>query len=153
MNLKVFRDKIEFEAAQCREIATGEGNSIDAIDREGLAKKVHLMGEEADIETDVMSNDNGALNKAQEVGKDLLPTGGFRDHFLRDTGELDDEGWQTTIGVDETLEGVDDLTATQADSCHFDDAIWSGTQAGGFGIEHDKIDLIQEQVRATPGRE
>ena len=152
-DLQVVRDKIEFETTQRWEITASEKNRIDTVNGEGLAKQMGFVGEEADIEADVMSDEDGSFNEVEKVGKDLRGTGRSGDHLLRDAGELDDEGRQTAVGIHQALKRVDDLTVAQSNTCYLDDAIGSRSQAGCFGIEHDKFDVLQGHVRAAPGGE
>src|SRR2546423_15699242 len=108
-----------------------------------------FVGEEADIEADVMSDEDGSFNEVEKVGKDLRGTGRSGDHLLRDAGELDDEGRQTAVGVHQALKRDDDLPAGQSNTCYLDEAIGSRLQAGWFGIQNDQIDALPGYVRAA----
>src|SRR5205823_15008905 len=129
-DLQVVRDKIEFETTQRWEITASEKNRIDTVNGEGLAKQIGYVEEEAYIEADVMSDEDGTFNEVEKIGKDLRGTGRSGDHLLRDAGELDDEGRQTAVGIHQAVKRVDDLSVAQSNSCYHDDANGSRTLAG-----------------------
>src|SRR5438477_13181552 len=102
-DLQVVRDKIEFETTQRWEITASEKNRIDTVNGEGLTKQMGFVGEEADIEADVMSEEDGSFNAVEKIGKDVRGAGRSRDHLLRDAGGLDDEGREPGVGRHEDV--------------------------------------------------
>src|SRR5438132_8651727 len=102
-NLEVIGDYVEFEAAQAWQETASEKDGIESIDGKGVDQELSFMGEEADIETDIMPDEDGSLNKLEEVGKDLPGAWSFSQHLLGDACKLDDERRQAPIGVHQAL--------------------------------------------------
>src|SRR2546429_2713638 len=94
---------IKFEAPQAREKTSCKWNGIKPINGKSVPQQLCFIGEEADIETDVMAYEDGSLDELEKVGEDLLCARCTCNHFLRDACELDNEWRQATIGVNETL--------------------------------------------------
>ena len=102
-DLQVSGHYVKFEAAQAGEKTPGEWNGVEPVDGKSVAQQLSFIGEEANIKTDVMANDDGSLDELEKIGKDLLGAGCTCNHFLRDACELDDKRGQAAIRVNEAL--------------------------------------------------
>ena len=152
-DFQVIGDAIQLEAAQGRQEAARQGNGIQPIDGEVVSQQARFVGQEAEIETDIMPYQDGAIHKREKIGEDF---GGFWrliDHFLRDAGKLHDEGGQARAGIEQRLKRAEHLAPAQAHPGDLDDAVRAGAQARRLGVKHDKLDLVQGTVRAAPRRE
>ncbi len=153
VDVQVLRDQVELEATQAGEEAPGQWNGIQAIDRKAIVEQLRLVREEADIEAKIMPDKRGAIDKAKEAGKNSLGLWCARHHFLGDTCKANDERRQMAAWINQALKRAGDLSAAQPDARKLDDAIGSGTQPGGLGVEDDKVGLIKRLLSDTPGRE
>src|SRR6266566_649812 len=133
VDVQVLRDQVELEATQAGEEAPGQWNGIQAIDRKAIVEQLCLVREEA--------------------GKNSRGLWCARHHFLGDTCKANDERRQMATWINQALERAGDLSAAQTDARKLDDAIGSGTQPGGLGVEDDKVGLIKGLLSDTPGRE
>src|SRR5712692_5342569 len=150
-NLEVIGHHVQLEAAQSWQKTASKRNGVESVDGESLPQQLCLRAEETNIKADIVPDNDSTFNKAQEVREDLGGTGSLGDHFLRDARELDNEWRQTPVGVDKALKGVHDLPAAQPDARHLDYAVWPRSQPRRLGVQHDKFNFSEGQLRAAPG--
>ncbi len=118
---------------------------------EGLDAQAHsFAGEVVQVEPDVMSDDDGAIDKRLEVPGDCIDARLARDHLVGDPGEAFDERGNRTARVDEPLERFElSPVGLKANSADLDDAVGFRVQPGCLQIERDVGGIHLANIRAN----
>ena len=78
--------------------------------------------QEPDVEARVVRDEHAALREPQEIAQRRPDRPGSREVALADAGQRRDHGRQRHAGIDEALEGRDELEALDPDGADLDDA-------------------------------
>ncbi len=119
---------------KCWQEVPGEFGGVD-----GFRLQPHLLAREvAQVEPDVVANDDGVTDKPLNITSNRSELRRFRGHLIGDAGESLDKRGYGTAGVDHVGERVE-FTAggIEAGSPDLDDAVVFGVQPGGFEVKSD----------------
>ena len=139
----------EFNAKEVRQVFQGvapgfwEENGGEIHGVVGGTGHVESVGiEKSKVELDVVANNRAGAQKLGELGGNVGEGGRALDLAGPDAGEPLYVVGNGPARVDEGLEGIQHLVATEADGAYLEYGVPLGVQSGGFQVEGD-VDLFQ----------
>ncbi len=99
--------------------------------------------EEGEVEADVVTHDHCVPDELEERGERLVDPGGVDHHGLCDPGQDGDRGWDRQPGVDQCLEGPQQIAAPVLDGSDLGDGATEWGATCGLQVEHAERDVEQ----------
>src|SRR4029453_14321673 len=134
------------------QLAGQPGRADDPVGQAPVAVALQVGLDEAPVEGGVVGHQHSAAEELEQAGEHDLDRLLVGHHRVGDAGQGADQRRDGDPGVDQGLEGADDLAPADLDRADLGDAVVGGRSAGGLQVEHDELDVDQrraEVVEAT----
>ena len=149
------RERAEVEAPRAAgEEPASKGSGVDDGRRyPPTERSLDHTVEERDVETGVVSDEDGLSREGEKAADGRLDAGGAAKHVVADPGERRGRGRERPAGVDEGLERPGRLERAQADGADLADASARRRETGRLEVDDDERRRLEGNVECEARRE